>query len=427
MAGERICDVCGKGFTGAACPECLAASKVSLAPSLPFAGSVLLLFVLIGLSATRIAVVAYKAKISAISSQWQREGQNALSESHADEAVDDFENALVYNRDDRDLHLQLANALAKAGRFEESRQHLLSLWEQKPGDANVNLQLARLEARGGNLSRASGFYEGAIYGVWPAGSNPYEERAAVRLEFAKLLISKHQNDEALAQLAAVASETPRISEQHKIIGDLLLEANAPRQAKEEYSKPRNGGRTMAGAQLLDMATAEFRMNDFEEAKRYAVLAARDQSPPAGAAELATRTAAIVAADPYSKGVGELERALRIIRDVETADQRMSRCYPSYVLGPGTREAVQQQSSGANAPTGTLSAQEQSQVANFSNWMAQLKPRMVASKLRHEDDVQENAMRFVFQAEILASKNCQVTPTAQDAALITLAKARWSNE
>jgi len=419
------CTNCGKPLDGGVCPDCGEISRLNLLPSLPLVSFVFVLFLLMGFSFTRFAVQSYRVKQRSIAVFWMAQGAQDVQALKTEAAIDDYENALAYDRENNGTRLQLTSALTQAGRYAEAQSHLRGLWEERPGDSNVNLQLARLEARQGNLASAERYYEGAIYGVWPANLDPYQERLQVRVEFTRLLISAKRREQAMGQLEALSTESAVSGPQRKELGDLFMQAGAPRQAFMQYMQARSHVKGPAKGYELELAQAAFAQNDFAMANRWATAAVREDPSSTAAAEFAKTTASIVASDPYETGITELARAQRVIHAFASADARMGQCFPSYAPGAHGRENV---ASGAPVtPPAVLPANTLSQVANFSSWAVQLRPQMVASRLRHRDDVEENAMRFVFQAEQYASKNCSLPLSADDSALVSLAKERWSNE
>jgi tetratricopeptide (TPR) repeat protein len=417
MAEEKVCASCGNSYSGAACPNCEGLERLNLLPSLPFISFVFAIFLLIGFSTTRIAVASYKAKQHSIATEWQRRGASDLRSGQSDAAVEDFENALVYDRENASFRLQLAIALVQAGRYSEAQSHLRNLWEERPGDSTVNLQLARLAARRGDLNQAERYYEGAIYGVWPDQQDPYAERAEVRLELAGALIRAGRKERAQAQLMSLSGELPTGSTQRKAVGDLLMKAGAAREAFQEYMEARTHQKGTGYA--LELAQAAFAQNDFASAMKWAKIALRENPKSIEVEEFAKTASRVVESDPYQKGIGEAQRAERVIRAFTTADARMAQCFPTYTLGPHSREAA---ASLSRLPSGTIN-----QIVNFSTWAGQLRSQMALRRVQHRDDIQENAMRFVFQTEQFAAKNCSAVQTPADTALISLSKERWSNE
>jgi tetratricopeptide (TPR) repeat protein len=399
------------------CAECAGIEQLNLLPSLPIVGFVFFLFLLIGFSVTRIAVSSFRAKQLSIANQWESRGNADLSQGRADAAVEDFENALVYGRENAAYRLQLARALVQAGRYSEARSHLRALWEERPGDSTVNLQLARLAARRGDLDLTERYYQGAIYGVWPDQQDPFAQREQVRLELAKALIDAKSLERAQSQLVTLSTELPTSSPRRKEVGDLLMQAGAPRLAFQQYLEARNRVKNGTGQYALELARAAYAQNDFALATRWANTAVRENPKSNESLEFAKLAAQVLTSDPYQAGIGEKGRAERVIRAFRTADARMGQCFPTYTPGPHSHES---------AGTGPLSATT-NQVNNFGTWAAQLRPQMIPHRLQRRDDVEENAMRFVFQTELFAAKNCTSPLTDNDKALISLAKERWSND
>jgi hypothetical protein len=71
---------------------------------------------------------------------------------------------------------------------------------------------------------------------------------------------------------------------------------------------------------------------------------------------------------------------------------------------------------------TASAKDPEQWSGFAKWAEQLSPMMSARKLRGRDDLIESTMRFAFQVEMTAQKNCGQL-TLDDEALLLLARER----
>jgi len=98
---------------------------------------------------------------------------------------------------------------------------------------------------------------------------------------------------------------------------------------------------------------------------------------------------------------------------------MRKCFATYKPDPNAGNVA------ASMPGVTPEIMQE--VGKFRAWADQLSPQMTTRRLQRRDDVEENAMRFVFQTQQFAGKNCSIPPTEDDSALISLAKERWSNE
>ena len=65
--------------------------------------------------------------------------------------------------------MRLADALGEGGHNAEAIQALSRLREADPEDAEINLHLARLAGKDGDVDSAVHYYENALYGRWTGG------------------------------------------------------------------------------------------------------------------------------------------------------------------------------------------------------------------------------------------------------------------
>jgi tetratricopeptide (TPR) repeat protein len=163
--------------------------------------------------------------------RWKARGEAALRAGHPEIAIDDLRSALAYVPD-RSTEIELATALADAGRTQEATAYFTTLWESAPGDGTINLQLARLAAREGNESQAIFHYQAALDGTWQG--NGYDRRREVRLEMARYLISRREYNPARIQLLIAAGNAPDDPAIKLQIAGLLEQANAPQDALGIY-------------------------------------------------------------------------------------------------------------------------------------------------------------------------------------------------
>src|SRR5580704_19797105 len=113
-------------------------------------------------------------------------------------AIDALSSALAHAPGQRNIEIQLAEALASAGRLQEAGVYFNALLESQQGDGLINLQLARLASRQGNESQAIEDYQKAIYGSWEGDG--YVRRREVRFELINYLISHQRFDQARNEL-----------------------------------------------------------------------------------------------------------------------------------------------------------------------------------------------------------------------------------
>lgn len=177
--------------------------------------------------------------------QWSAKADAAMRAGDRKAAIEDYRTALIYSRGNGETsganeiyELHLAEALAASNHFDEARAYFLTLAEREPGDATVNLELARLAARGGDVSEASRYYNSAIFGVWDR--DPATQRRTARIEYSKFLLEHDQPAEAQAQLIALAAALPSVTRDdaalHVQAGNLLMESGATANALEEFQR-----------------------------------------------------------------------------------------------------------------------------------------------------------------------------------------------
>lgn len=177
---------------------------------------------LVLITLTLIAALASLAVMALVNRfrSWQLElghrlsvrAEAELQSGRPDRAIEGFRSALDFDHDNFSYRLHLAEALLAEARFAEAESYLLSLWEQKPQDGRVNLELARLAASRPQPDQALRYYHNAIYGLWE--TNPDQNRRSARVELIEFLIKQNEPTQAQAEMichggrAAARSRTP---------------------------------------------------------------------------------------------------------------------------------------------------------------------------------------------------------------------------
>ena len=98
---------------------------------------------------------------------WYERGDRDLASGHPEAAIAALRRATAIDRGQRASRFALAEALAGAGQDDAARQVLLGIREVNPEDPEINLRLARLDARRQDLTSAVRYYQNALYGLWP--------------------------------------------------------------------------------------------------------------------------------------------------------------------------------------------------------------------------------------------------------------------
>lgn len=325
----------------------------------------------------------------ALAARWFARGQRDLTHGDPARAVDEIQTALAFAPDNDAYRLKLSLALMRSGKLDEARAHLTNLWEQRPGDATVNLQLARVMARLGNPQEAVRYYHGAIYGVWE--SDPLQNREASRFEFVNYLLSNHQLPAAQSELIGLAAELPPTSDQQARLGDLMLDAGEPDRALAAYKNARKVDRNDVQADV-GAAQASFALRHYAEARDYARLALKIKPDLEEAQLLEKQAQLVLAADPYASGLNIRARAARAQVVYETASDRLDECLSNH----------------SDSALDALSAQQK---ADFS--------RIRVATLRRDPDLLDSVVRWAYQVETASEGTCGA-PTGVDAALLVLA-------
>jgi predicted Zn-dependent protease len=356
----------------------------------PFQGVFLVIIVLLvaGFILTGFIVRGHKARQQQLAQRWFSRGDRDLSRGASREAVDDFQTALAYAPENDAFRLKLALALMQAGREDEARVHLVSLWEARPGDSNVNLQLARVMARLGRSEEAVRYYHGAIYGVWDA--DPLAKRQAARFELAKYLLSTRRTNAAESELIALAAESPINPQSEVQLGDMLMEAGDPTRALSAYLHARKGPHDATAN--LGAARASFALHRFREAREFARDAYRSDPRLEEASMLEQQADSILKADPQLDRLSPRDRAERAYKNYSAAAARLSGC------SAAARDPILQQ---------LLNGQQ-----------TQFK-RLSASALLRDPDLLQQAIQWTYEVEKATEGVCGA-PSGLDAALLILA-------
>jgi tetratricopeptide (TPR) repeat protein len=361
------------------------------------------MMIVLGFSFTSLVVSNFRENQSALSEQYYAAGNRAMEAQHPAEAVDAFETALVYSRDNFQYRLKLTDALVASGATSEALGQLKTFWDQRPGDAQVNLKLARVEAQQKHPDEALRYYQNAIDGVWPDRSDPVPQRTAVRFEAAEYLVEQGRKEQAEAALLALA-ELPSTSIERGRLAELFLRNGDPGHALNEYQARLNLN-PHDNAAILGAAQASFAARSYTMAKRYLEELKPETAESKALLEQLLRMEAL---DPFSAGLSGSVRAERTVAVFRIAIQRLAGCGVPF---------AQAMSNATNAKTS-----DPAQWSGLAKWAEQLSPMMDQRKLRGRDDVIESTMRFAFQAEMAAQKSCG-KPTLNDEALLLLARER----
>lgn len=348
-----------------------------------------------------------------LAQRWLTRGRAAMASGHPEQAVQALRSALEYEPGQReaDLELQrqteieLATALATAGKDTEATAYFNTLLEAEPGNGLINLELARLAAKQGHEAQAIESYQRALDGTWQGDG--YQRRLSVRLELARYLLSRHDIGRARNHLLIAAGNAPDEPSVKLEIAGLLEQAQDPTSAFDIYrklalNKPERlealegAGRTAAA--LGRYALARIYLTRALESPALEVRPAEERE---AVRDALADTVHLLALYPGPE-LSAQTRAVRILHDVGTARDRMTAC------SAGTP--------GSNVPA---------LAALATRWQA-APSNLTVRALEDDPELEQTLMTLVYDTEKLTAQTCG-KPTGEDALLLKIAQAPWAVE
>jgi predicted Zn-dependent protease len=325
---------------------------------------------------------------------WFREGEQQVRAGDLKRAIESFRKATSNDSDNRQYVIALANALAAAGHDEEARQALLRLRETSPENAQINLYLARLAAKRGDVAETTRYYENALYGLW-TGTQVDEERRKVRVELIRFLLDHDQRSGALSEALVLGTESPLDDPGAQTeAGQLLLEAGDAQHALKYFMRVIALNRTNAVA-LAGAGNAAFQLGNYVEARRYLEAALAESPKLASGAQLLTLTKMILSHDPLEPYLRREERNRRLLADFEQSHRRLQSCL--------------EQQSGKKYDLQALQADAQ-----------EMQPELRPKNLQHDPELLRAGMELICKIEQATSVGCG-DPVALDRALLLVCR------
>jgi Flp pilus assembly protein TadD len=251
--------------------------------------------------------------------EWYQRGSRELAEGHTGAAVAAFRRATLSHRTEAKYVLALADALSRQHQNELARAALLELRESTPESPQVNLQLARLAVTSGDAAEAVSYYHNTLYAPWRAGDE--DERRAVRLELVDFLLQRKQAGNAVAELTALAADSPDTASAHRQLATRFAAAGDPRTALAQFQAVLRHAPADQPA-LVGAGDAAFALGEFSLARRY-LGGVRDGEAPV--VEKRDLVDLIIASDPLAPRLGAAERRRRLTTDLAYATARVNEC------------------------------------------------------------------------------------------------------
>ena len=344
-------------------------------------------FALFGI--TLLLFRSFESRRASLAKFWSDQGRTALNANRAAEAVTAYRTALSYAPGERDDELMLARALGEAGRIDESFNYFTGLWETRPGDGFVNLELARLEAREKHMPEAVNFYRAAVYGMWEGDS--IEHRREARLELARYLIEQHQFPQAKTELLVAVGNAPDTPDLETTLGGLLEQVNDQGDALNLYLKalrhePRNANALSAAGRMA------YGLGKYVQARNLLERALREDRSSANDS-LLRQTDRVLVLNP-SENLPARERVNRILAARTFAKKRLTDCT---VQVPGSPDG----------DWAKITARWTGPDSNAN-----------ASALLSDPDRQKSVLQLIYDTELAAGNRCGA-PAGDDALLLQL--------
>lgn len=342
----------------------------------------------------------YAEQSQAKATEWASRGSDDFRSGRMRQAADDFRVALNYWRDNYGYEISLAQSLLALNRTDEAKVYLTALWQRQPENGTVNLELARLYAKVGDVNGALRFYHNAIYAIWD--SDPESQRRSARLELTDFLLNRKLQAQAESELIALSGNLPPDSAVHAQIGDRFMSVPDYTRALQEYESSLRLEPRSAVA-LASAGRAAFNLGRYPLAAHYLqqalVLNAKDRD----STSLLDIARTVQRLDPDT--VLPSRRAPVILQDFRDAGARLTAC-------------LAQAASGGPANLKDLPDLK-------SQWNS-MNPNMTAPGLIRDPDLADSALDLVFSIESSTNQVCG-NPSGADLALLLIAQGREGSE
>lgn len=334
-----------------------------------------------------------------LAQRWLQRGEKALHSNQPLAAIDALRSALAYAPDDENLQIELAEALAAAGRTEEAVAYFNALLESRPGNGMINLQLARLAAKEGDETASLNYYQAALDGKWEGDG--YVRRREVRLELAHYLINRRHFDRARNQLLIAAGNAPDDVSVELTVAGMLESAQDPANALRLYQKALQHRPSRLEA-LEGASRAAYALNRFLQAKEYlertlnhADFEKQPDEVRAQYRNMLSDADHILLLYPGPE-LSVRARAERILVNRTIAQSRLMECLGTKSTVPPALQTL--------AP----------------RWQ-EMPSRLRLTQLEQDPELEQRIMQLVYQTEQLTSQQCGA-PTGNDALLLKMSQA-----
>jgi tetratricopeptide (TPR) repeat protein len=353
---------------------------------------------LVTLALSSVAVLAFAAVLALVTRfrSWQthladrlyRQGQQALQAQVPGKAIDDFRSALSFDQDNYAYQFALARALEADRRVDEASSYLLDLWDRKPQDGAVNLELGRLAAQNHSTNRASRYYHNAIYGLWD--TNPEANRHQARVELIEYLLNQNDRTQAESEVIAMQAGLPADPHLHAQVAALFARVQDYDRALDQYRRALQMNPKSASV-LAGAGETAFQLGYFRTAARY-LRAAVTQNPADDHSRQLLQTVSLVLdSNPFERKLSVRERRNRLRGAFHAASRKLLGCLQAQT---STSKDASPNSSASSADLQTLSARQKD-----------LQDKMRSSAFLNDPDSMDELMDFVSSVGQAVPQDC----------------------
>lgn len=334
-----------------------------------------------------------------LAQRWRTRGETAMQAGKPIAAIEALRSAQEYAPDDEDLQIQLAGALAAAGRTPEAVAYFNNLLESKPGNGLIHLQLARLATRQGNVPLAEEHYQAALDGTWEGDG--YVRRREVRLELSRYLIAQKRYEQARTQLLIAAGNAPDDAKIEVEISDLLESAEDEANALHFYKRAMQH-RPVQLAALEGASRAAYALGRFQQAKEFLERTLNhadfEKLPPEMQSQyrnMLSDADHILLLYPGPE-LSVQARAERILNNRKIAQQRLEACVASKTPVPPQLQSL------------------------LEEWQ-KMPSTLRLMQMEQNPQMERDMMQLVYKTEQVTSQQCEA-PAGNDALLLKIAQS-----
>jgi tetratricopeptide (TPR) repeat protein len=342
-------------------------------------------------------------------------GLEDINANRYSNAIAAFRAALTCDPTNSQYQLSLGRALRDSGDpllLDEAESYLLALWQRAPQDAAINLALARVAARRGDIQDATRYYHNAMYGVWSSDADA--NRRTVRIELIQFLLKQNAVAKAESELIALASSLPQDPALHLQAARLFDQAQDYAGARAQYEEVLHLGPANSAA-LSGAGEAAYNLGDYLAAQRYLQRAINANPQDVHSRQLLATTELVLRVDPYRSHISDAERNRRIAAAFAQAGQRLTACAQQLGI------SLQSSPTPSATPASNTAQPPKSLLALQSSWSA-MKPQLPHLRSAAESDLPDSIMDLVFQIEQQTAGQCGA-PQGYDLALLLISQKR----